>query len=54
MLHCIDKDPESIAGENGNVNYGALFSHVEATCNILCPPYDTKRELTCAVCMYTK
>ena len=50
MYNCIDKDAETIPGGGGNEN-GALFHHVEATCNgILCPPYDTERELTCVVC----
>ena len=50
MFACVDKDSESIPGGDGSQN-GALFYHVEATCNgILCPPYDTERELTCAVC----
>ena len=50
MFACVDKDAESIPGGTGDQN-GALFNHVEASCNgILCPPYDTERELTCAVC----
>ena len=50
MFSCMDKDAVSIHGGEGNTD-GALFYHVEATCNgILCPPYDTQRELTCAVC----
>ena len=50
MFTCVDKDAESIPGEIADSN-AALFYHVEATCNgILCPPYDTQRELTCAVC----
>ena len=49
-FECLDKDPESIPGSAANTN-GALFYHVEATCNgIPCPPYDTQKELTCAVC----
>ena len=49
-FECVDKDPESIAGSAANTN-GALFYHVEATCNGLpCPPYDPQKELTCAVC----
>ena len=49
-IECVDKDPESIAGSAAGVN-GALFYHVEATCNGLpCPPYDPQKELTCAVC----
>ena len=47
---CIDKEPESVPGYNSNTD-GALFYHVEATCNgIPCPPYDAQKELTCAVC----
>ena len=50
MFSCMDKDAQSLSGGTGNTN-GALFYHVEATCNgILCPPYDTEREMTCAVC----
>ena len=49
-FECMDKDPECIPGSAGNEN-GALFFHTEATCTGLpCPPYDTKKELTCAVC----
>ena len=49
-FECVDKDAESIPGSGANTN-GALFYHVEATCNGLpCPPYDTQKELTCAVC----
>ena len=47
---CVDKDAESIPGSVSNTN-GALFYHMEATCNgILCPPYVAEKELTCAVC----
>ena len=49
-FECVDKDPDSIPGSAANTN-GALFYHVEATCNgIHCPPYDPQKELTCAVC----
>ena len=49
-FECVDKNPESIPGSTANTD-GALFYHVEATCNGLpCPPYDTQKELTCAVC----
>ena len=49
-FECVDKDAESIPGSSSN-NNGALIYHVEATCNgIPCPPYDTSKELTCAVC----
>ena len=47
---CVDKNPESIPGSLSDTN-GALFYHMEATCNgILCPPYVAEKELTCAVC----
>ena len=47
---CIDSNPESVPGSSANTD-GGLFYHVEATCNGLpCPPYDTQKELTCAVC----
>ncbi len=47
---CLDKDPESVPGSYGNVN-GALLYVNEATCTgLLCPPYDTAKEVTCAVC----
>ena len=49
-FECVDKDAESISG-SGATAHGALFFHVEATCNGLpCPPYDPQKELTCAVC----
>ena len=49
-FECVDKDPDSIPGSAADTN-GALFYHVEATCNGLpCPPYNTQKELTCAVC----
>ena len=49
-FECVDKDPESIPGSAADTN-GALFYHVEATCNGLpCPPFNTQKELTCAVC----
>ena len=36
---CVDKNPEAVPGCAGNID-GALFYHMEATCNcILCPPY---------------
>ena len=47
---CVDKEPEAVAGEMSNTN-GALFYHMEVACNgIDCPPYDSQKELTCAVC----
>jgi hypothetical protein len=47
---CVDRDPQYLRGEARNTN-GALFYHMEATCNgIECPPYDPQKELTCVVC----
>lgn len=48
---CVDKEPEAIAGRNGNEN-GALFYFVQASCPSLghCPPYIEGAELTCVVC----
>ena len=47
---CVDKDPEDVPGEAASTD-GALFYHMEATCNGLdCPPYDPQKELTCVVC----
>ena len=50
-FECFDKDPESVPGEARDVN-GALMHVVEVVCNtgINCPPYDGRKELTCAVC----
>ena len=50
MYECVDKNPDSLPGSASDTN-GALFYHVEASCNgMLCPPYDPQKELTCAVC----
>ena len=50
MYECVDKNPDSVPGSVSDAN-GALFYHVEASCNgMLCPPYDAQKELTCAVC----
>ncbi len=47
---CVDKDIDSIPGSAIAVGMVLLY-HVEATCTgIDCPPYDPKKELTCAVC----
>ena len=42
---CVDKDPETVPGEVGDINV-ALFHLIEATCNGLqCPSY-ARRERT--------
>ena len=51
LFECVDDQPESVPGLNGEDDSNALYYHVEATCNSLsCPPYDSEKELTCAVC----
>ena len=52
LFECVDDQPESVPGLNGaDSANNALYYHVEATCNSLrCPPYDSEKELTCAVC----
>ena len=48
--HCIDADPEILAGGHRNQN-GYLLYLVEVQCEALkCPPYIKGRELSCAVC----
>ena len=50
-FQCVDKDPEKVPGEAGNLHLSNDPHHVEATCNgLLCPPYDPQKELTCVVC----
>ena len=50
VYECVDKNPDSVPGSASQTN-GALFYHVEASCNgMLCPPYDPQKELTCVVC----
>ena len=47
---CVDQSQEPTPGTRANT-HGAVFYHVEATCNgFLCPPYVTDKELNCAVC----
>ena len=49
-FECMDYNAESIPGSAVNTN-GVLFYFNEATCNGLpCPPYNTEKEVTCAVC----
>ena len=51
MFECVDEDQESLPGSQPNTD-GALFFHVEATCNtgLPCPPYDQNKELNCVMC----
>ena len=48
---CVDQEQESAPGSHANHN-GALFYAVQTDCNYFsgCPPYDTGRELTFALC----
>ena len=50
VYECVDKDSEPIPGSAPSTN-GAMFLHVQAQCNgLLCPPYDSEKELACVVC----
>ncbi len=47
---CVDKEPESISGSYTDDN-DARFYLTEVSCATLpCPPYDSQKEVTCAVC----
>jgi len=47
---CIDASFKSVPGSAANQN-GMVFFFTEGRCGSLpCPPYDEKRELSCAVC----
>ena len=47
---CVDENAEPIPGSQSSSNQAALHP-VEATCTgIPCDPYDTEKEITCAVC----
>ena len=50
-FECVDRSQESIPGSRGD-SRGARLYHVEATCSseLQCPPYNSQKELTCAVC----
>ena len=50
MFECVDRDQEAFPASQTNCN-GALFYHVEASCNGLpCDRYDPNKELNCVVC----
>jgi len=50
MHECVDANPDSVTGSSASID-GALFYHVRAECTgIACPPYQSMREVTCAVC----
>ena len=50
MHECVDANPDSVPGSSANID-GDLFYHVRAECTgIACPPYQSRREVTCAVC----
>ena len=50
-FECVDKDLEFVPGEGRDAD-GVLLHTAEVACNtgINCPPYQTGRELSCAVC----
>ncbi len=50
MFECVDRDQEVFPASQTNTD-GALFYHVEASCNGLpCNRYDPNKELNCVVC----
>ena len=52
MYSCVDVAAEALPGSAGNTN-GALFYHVMTNCGadgLTCPPYESGRALSCAVC----
>ena len=51
MYECVDKDPESVPGLDGQSDPRTFLFLVEPYCNgFPCPPYDAQKELTCVVC----
>ena len=52
MYVCVDRNPESVPGLNGEDDHGGNLTLVEPSCfrGVDCPPYDIEKELTCAVC----
>ena len=50
-FECVDRSQESLPGSHANTN-GARLHHVEAACRsgLQCPPYNSQKEITCAVC----
>ena len=51
LFQCIDHQPESVPGLDGNDVNNDYYYHVEATCDSLsCPPYDAEKEVTCVIC----
>ena len=48
---CVDQNAEQVPGEARDVN-AALLHNVDVACNsgLLCPPYSSTNEVTCAVC----
>ena len=51
QFECVNKDLEYVPGEGRDVN-GVLLDTGEVVCNtgINCPPHQTGKELSCAVC----
>ena len=49
---CMDRYPQKLRGSHGHTQKAADVFNVEAHCsgNILCPPYNSYKEITCTVC----
>ena len=51
MYICVDRLPDSVAGQDSHDSDRVELFSVEAKCEGLsCPPYSTEKELTCVVC----
>ena len=51
VIVCLDVNPERVPDEPPSDSINAELSHVKAKCvGLECPPYDSGRLLTCAVC----
>ena len=49
---CVEKKPQSVRGSAGHTQQASDIFNVEAHCSgrIMCPPYNSYKEITCVVC----
>ena len=49
---CVERYPQSLRGSEGHTQKASDIINIEAHCdgNILCPPYNSYKELACVVC----
>ena len=51
QFNCVDQDIKVVPGTGAANVDGVLFYFTEGRCGSLpCPPYDSTREISCAVC----